>query len=154
MARGKREPSESTVSTSKGASGAAPNGAAESERLEDFLEPKPSAAPSHDPAAHRGPTPQMDYYREAQERLKEAGICLRQFLFANPLAVEELDDLEEALIKATVGWRVLDRGAQKAGEIRKAEREERRRNMKREAYPSVTRGQFDFLGRTPDHPGE
>lgn len=46
---------------------------------------------------------------------------------------------------------MLDLAAQKAGEIRKAEREERRANMKREKYPSVTRAQFDYLNRTPGY---
>jgi hypothetical protein len=106
IARRKRDPSDSTVPDPKGevSAAASENGAAE--EIERYLEPESSAdraSRTSDPAAYRDPAPQIDFYREAQERLKECGINLRQFLFANPLAVEDLDDLEEAIIKATVG---------------------------------------------------
>jgi hypothetical protein len=94
----------------------------------------------------------LDYHHEAWERLREAGACLRTFLQDDPRALDLLNDLEEEVVRQTVGWRVLDRAAQRAGEIARREREERRANMKRIPYPSVNRREFDLLGKTPGYP--
>ena len=154
MARRRRYPDEATTvpNSKERVRTARENGAAD--EIERYLEPESSrrddpARRAGDPAQSRGAVPQMDYYREAMQRLKECGINLREHLFANPLAIDALDELEQAIVKATVGRGVLDRAARMAGEIQRRERDERRANMKRIPYPSVSRAAFDYLDHTP-----
>lgn len=99
------------------------------------------------------------YRLEATERMAEAGMCLREWLVGSDdadlwdrwtkLTPGENEALGRATplraIEALIIRRVREHG-------RQAE-EERKRNLKRVKYPSVSRGAFDNLDREPPATG-
>jgi hypothetical protein len=77
------------------------------------------------------------YLAEANERVSEAGHCLRALLMANPRDIDILDDFQLLLVRCTQGASFIDKIASDAARLDKKEREDRRAARVKIPYSEV-----------------